>query len=361
MKYVLTVLFWLSFCIYAMSQTPHKMSYQAVVRNSNGELISNQVISVQISILKGSVEGEAVYKETQNPETNSNGLMSLEIGGVKAEVVLGDISEINWSNDTYFIKTETDPNGGIDYTISGTSQLLSVPYALHAKTAEQISGGINYEELDPVFQNSLASKINERDTASWNAKLDSFIETDPDFNSSIASGISEADTASWNAKLEVEQDGSIENEIQRFRVSETGDTLFLSQSNWVIISGISNDNNLDPQPIAPRVYSSSVSVELVTGGRNVTLTAIIDNVDHVEINRVGLAVLSPSQEIFHSHSEDSPTLSETDPGWFPYVYTFFIPSTAPTGDYTWIDFSIDYEGGQSIGLDETQYFFIDNG
>jgi len=95
---------------------------------------------MQISILQGSTSGTAIYKETQTPTTNVNGLVSLEIGD--GTVVSDDFSTIDWANGSYFIKTDTDPAGGTNYTITGTSQLLSVPYALHAKTAESISGTI---------------------------------------------------------------------------------------------------------------------------------------------------------------------------------------------------------------------------
>ena len=119
------------------AQAPEKMSYQAVVRNSSDLLISNQAVGIQISILQTSPMGTAVYVETHTPTTNINGLVTLEIGD--GTVVSGDFTTIDWSADSYFIKTETDPTGGTMYTITGTSQLLSVPYALHAKTAEAVT------------------------------------------------------------------------------------------------------------------------------------------------------------------------------------------------------------------------------
>lgn len=128
-------------------QAPEKMSYQAVVRDANNQLVTNTNVGMRISILQGSTTGTAVYVETQNPTTNANGLLSIEIGN--GTVISGDFSTINWANDTYFIKTETDLNGGNSYTITGTSQLLSVPYALHAKTADSIVNGIT--ETDPIF------------------------------------------------------------------------------------------------------------------------------------------------------------------------------------------------------------------
>jgi hypothetical protein len=115
------------------AQAPEKMSYQAVVRDSGDALVTNQAVGMQISILQGST---VVYSETQTATTNVNGLVSIAIG---AGATSDDFTTIDWATGTYFIKTETDPTGGTNYTITGTSQLLSVPYALHAKTAESVT------------------------------------------------------------------------------------------------------------------------------------------------------------------------------------------------------------------------------
>ncbi|MBN2214039.1 MAG: hypothetical protein JW723_07335 [Bacteroidales bacterium] len=141
------------------AQSPEKMSYQAVIRNSSDELVTNQQVGMQISILQDSATGTAVYVETQTPATNGNGLVSIEIGN--GTVLSGDFATIDWTSGPYFIKTETDPSGGTSYTITGTSQLLSVPYALHAKTAETITGALT--ETDPVFTASQAANINATD------------------------------------------------------------------------------------------------------------------------------------------------------------------------------------------------------
>jgi len=146
------------------AQSPEKMSYQAVIRNSNNVLVSNTQVGMKISILKGSADGTEIYTEIQTPTTNGNGLVSIEIGGGTG------FNTINWANGIYFIKTETDLTGGINYTISGASQILSVPYALHSKTAESITGTIT--ESDPIFGESLAKSISISDTANWNNKSD---------------------------------------------------------------------------------------------------------------------------------------------------------------------------------------------
>ncbi len=124
----------LSSCLFA--QTPEKMSYQAVIRDTNNNLIIDHIVSLQISILQGSITGNAVYVETHAPTTNDNGLVSIEIGG--GTLVGGNFETIDWTSGPYFIKSETDPTGGTNYTITGTSQLLSVPYALYAKSAGTI-------------------------------------------------------------------------------------------------------------------------------------------------------------------------------------------------------------------------------
>lgn len=144
------------------AQSPEKMSYQAVIRNSNNQLVTNKAVGMRISILQGSATGTTVYTETQTPTTNANGLVSVEIGGGAG------FSAINWANGLYFIKAETDPTGGTTYTITGTSQILSVPYALHAKSAEAITGTIT--ETDPVFGASSAHGITGTDIANWNNK-----------------------------------------------------------------------------------------------------------------------------------------------------------------------------------------------
>lgn len=128
----------------ASAQAPQKMSYQAVIRDASDHLVTSQSIGMRVSILQGSATGIEVYKEiyNPNPQTNTNGLVTIEIGG--GIPITGTFSGIDWANGTYFIKTETDPKGGTNYTITGTSQLLSVPYAFYALgvTGSTPSGGI---------------------------------------------------------------------------------------------------------------------------------------------------------------------------------------------------------------------------
>jgi hypothetical protein len=117
----------------AFAQAPNKMSYQAIIRNNANELVANKVVGMKISIVAGSATGTSVFSETHTPTTNINGLASVEIGG--GTEVFGRLSQINWVNGPFFVKTETDPTGGTNYTITGTTQLMSSPYALYANTS----------------------------------------------------------------------------------------------------------------------------------------------------------------------------------------------------------------------------------
>ena len=259
---------------HANAQAPDKMSYQAVVRDANSLLVTNTELGMQISILQGSATGTAVYVETQTPTTNANGLVTLEIGA--GTVVTGDFTTIVWTDGPYFIKIDTDLNGGANYTITGTSQLLSVPYALHAKTADSVTGPIT--------------------------------ETDPVFGASVASGITETDTAYWNNKLDVEVDGDVTNELQILSISN--DTIFLTDGGFVEL----------PAEIDP-VFGASVA-----GGITATDTAFWNNhTDSTNIVNMGF-VAGP-----HTDSTDIASMGYIAGG------TYSVGDFARGGIVFWVD------------------------
>ena len=119
-----------------VSQAPNLMSYQAVIWDASGNLVSEKTVSIKTSILQGSVTGTSVYSETHKVQTNINGLVSLMIGGGTSAA--GKISDINWGSGSYFLKTETDPTGSNSYTITGITQLVSVPYSFFSGKTETI-------------------------------------------------------------------------------------------------------------------------------------------------------------------------------------------------------------------------------
>ncbi len=140
-KICLSLCMALAYCFFSsnvFAQAPDKFSYQAIIRNAANALVSNQNVSTKISILQGSTVGTSVYTETHAGVTNSSALLNLIIGN--GSVVSGNFSTINWANGPYFIKTETDPTGGTNYTVIAISQLQSVPYALYAKKSLSTEG-----------------------------------------------------------------------------------------------------------------------------------------------------------------------------------------------------------------------------
>lgn len=147
----------------ALAQAPDGVKYQAVVRDGSNLIVANQPVGVQLRILQGTVGGTAVYTETFTPTTNAYGLVNLEIGsGTSTD----NFSTIDWENGPYFIETSIDVNGGIAYTVMGTSQLLSVPYALYARTAESALTAVidNVDDADADPLNELQSLSTNADT-----------------------------------------------------------------------------------------------------------------------------------------------------------------------------------------------------
>jgi len=166
MKKIFTIIVVVFITANLFAQVTQKISYQAVIRNNSNQLITSHAVGMKISILQGSASGSAVYAETQLTNTNVNGLVSIEIGN--GTIVSGTFASINWANGPYFIKTETDPAGGTNYTITGASQLLSVPYALYSSKGpgnhyigEVFGGGIVFYVYDNGLHGLIAATSNQ--------------------------------------------------------------------------------------------------------------------------------------------------------------------------------------------------------
>ena len=129
-KVYIFIILILLFSTYLFAQVPQLINFQGVARDTNENVLINQMISLRLCIVSDSISGNTVYSETHSKKTDNFGLFSLKIG--QGDNVLGTFSSINWGNSLSFIKIEIDPDGGINYHLAGTSQLISVPYALHA-------------------------------------------------------------------------------------------------------------------------------------------------------------------------------------------------------------------------------------
>lgn len=167
MKKVCLFLLALSCLFNVTAQQPQQFSYQTVVRGADNLLVVNKMIGIRISLLQGSENGDVVYVEKHTPTTNANGLASIAIG--TGSIVSGNFAAINWSKGPYFIKTETDPAGVSNYTLTTTSQLLSVPYALYAGNGiKRISAN-----SDTIFLSNDSYYINKSSTSTGNSSIPS--------------------------------------------------------------------------------------------------------------------------------------------------------------------------------------------
>jgi hypothetical protein len=133
----------LVFCVVLLSIAhaqvpPNAFNYSAVARNAAGDPIATSTIGIQITILKTSPTGASQYSENHFVNTDAFGLFNLVIGA--GAVQSGSMATIDWSNDTYYLKVGMDATGGSSFVTMGTTQLLSVPYALYAKTAGSVNG-----------------------------------------------------------------------------------------------------------------------------------------------------------------------------------------------------------------------------
>ncbi|MEJ6776495.1 MAG: hypothetical protein QNK85_04135 [Crocinitomicaceae bacterium] len=133
MKTTLLTIVALAITLTSFGQAPEGFKYQAVVRDAGGVILTNQAVGVQLTIQQGSIGGTAVYTETFAPSSNGYGLVNLEIG---TGTTTDDFTTIDWANGPYFMETALDVTGGVTYVVMGTSQLMSVPYALHARNSD---------------------------------------------------------------------------------------------------------------------------------------------------------------------------------------------------------------------------------
>jgi hypothetical protein len=296
MRWSIFLFFFSLSSINSFAQSPNLLSYQTVIRNSNNELVANATIGMRISILSGTAADVLWCQEEHTVKTNLNGLAYIVIG--KGTNLNGIMTEIDWSKGPFYIKSESDPNGGKNYTLIIVSQLLSVPYAIYAKSAEKVTGPITEldpqfnasiakgitaadtalwnRETDPVFSKSISKGITESDISYWNNKLSSFGETDPSFNESIAKGITAVDTAYWNKKL-----SSFTETDPLFNVSVAKGITALDTAKWNKILKLSDTEDIADLAITndkiSGIAGSKVIGDIAGNAANVTGTVAVGN------------------------------------------------------------------------------------
>ena len=182
MKKACFILGFLLMGYWCFAQAPESFNYQAVARDANGTILSNQLVGLRISLLEGSPLGTAIYQESHSVATNDFGILTLNIG--TGTLMTGNFATIEWGGDSHYIKVELDVSGGSNYVFMGTTQLVSVPYALYAKNA------VNVDDADADPANELQVLTYSNDTlylsnGNYVVLQDDVIDADADSNNEI--------------------------------------------------------------------------------------------------------------------------------------------------------------------------------
>ena len=143
---------------YGYSQAPEGINYQAVLRKSNGQLWSNYALTSKIEINQGNFSGPTVYAESHNSTSNNQGIVNYVIGN--GTVLAGNFESIDWGLGPYYLKLSVNFNNGDGMQVYGIQQLVSVPYALHAKVADSIAGGVGGSGGGTDDQNLTGANLN---------------------------------------------------------------------------------------------------------------------------------------------------------------------------------------------------------
>jgi hypothetical protein len=256
------------FCALAFAQAPQGFNYQSIIRDNTGGVLSNRLISIQISILEGSVLGNEAYIETHQVATNEFGLINLIVG--QGSSTFGNFQSINWATNSFFIKTELDINNGNNFQFMGTSQLMSVPYALFAENAVNVDD----DDADPTNEIQTIAKNNNLIELSKNG------------------GSIEQQTLSQDGSLITLSDGGgtinindadadPNNEIQT--LSRIDDLITLSQGGGSVNI---QDNDADPTNEIQAISLENNILTLSNGG-SIDLSSYLDNTDQQTLSIVG--------------------------------------------------------------------------
>ena len=265
MKNLLYILILIPFGI--LAQTPKGFNYQAVIRNAAGNLITTQQVSIKISLLNGSATGFSQYVEQHDIATNGYGVASIVIG--EGMPISGTYDSLSWSSVDYYLKTELDIQGNGNFLLMGTTELVAVPYAVHAESANFSVNDGDTSSTNELQQLSLqGNQLILSNGGSVN--LTSTVDLDPDPSNELQVLSISGDTLHLSQGnfivLPPDGDNNPSNEIQS--LSNTAGTISLSNSNSITLEDSSAVNEL-------QTLSNTAGTISISSGNTITLATVV--------------------------------------------------------------------------------------
>lgn len=269
-----------------LAQSPSKFSYQAIIRDQNQKAVSTTAVGIQISLLQGSVTGQAVFVERHFPVTNAAGLVSLVIG--EGTLVSGNLNQINWINGPYFFKTETDLNGGANYSLSGTSPVLTVPYAQLAKNVENLPPQFFARLQDVNTSGVSAGQVMKWNGSTWVPGNDNTGASGVPYTAGPGIAISNNNVITNTG----DADQDVINELQT--LSLVGNTVSLSKNGGSFTLPGDNDNNPSNELQTISLNGTTLSLSMNGGSVNLPVGGDGNNTDELQTLSLSGKVLSLS-------------------------------------------------------------------
>lgn len=219
------------------AQVPQGFKYQTAIRDNNGTVIANKLVAIKLSLLTGAANGTAIYSEVHKVATNDFGVANLNVGN--GTVGLGNFSAIDWGSNTFFLKTEVDLNNGTNFTFMGSSQLLSVPYAMFAAKSANAADDKDKDSTNELQTISLTNNNLQLSKNGGSVDLTKFDKDSQQLslNGNILS-ITKGNSIVLSGAVDLDADPT--NEIQNLSLSK--DTLKISKANYVVLP---KDNDAD--------------------------------------------------------------------------------------------------------------------
>jgi microcystin-dependent protein len=290
-----------------MAQAPQGVGYQGVATDANGIELVNQAISIRASVLSGSATGTIEWEETHATTTDTFGLFTLTIGqGTNttngAQTSFADIS---WGTNTHFLKIEMDVTGGNNYSFMGTNQMMSVPYALYAESAN-----INYDSIANIISNdsTFITNVGGGMGGGCNFKypdgLEGFAVTQ-EVNLSTAYVVPTGKrlyVVSWSSDTPVIDGISVDFSQGNLLILNAGESLTSTASSilWSSFNGYLVDQNIEINSVTQEVNLSTAYV-VPTGKRLYVVswrsdTPVIDGIS-VDFSQGNLLILNAGESL----------------------------------------------------------------